>query len=581
MNSSRHALSALLLGGLLLPNAPAHAGSATWNLAPTNGDWNTAANWSPATVPNDPADTATFDISQTTGITVLPTVNLNGMVFNSGASAYTISLTGSFNISGTGIVNNSGVTQNITVDVASDGNFGIINFTHNATSGESMNYDIKGGLFSDFSGADVTFFDNSSAGSGVFTTNGGLRSGATGAGISFTDGSAAAHATFIINGGGAAGATGSVVSFGSASSLAESSVVVNGGPTSSFGTGLFFYHTSVSLLDVTVTTNGGLGADWGGGRSSLGGRGAQGCIFTSNGGAASNAAGGTNEFSGTFDTGDSVLITNGGTNGGLGGVLQLLDSSVVGGRVELFGNGMLDLSQHDAPGAAVGSLEGDGIVIMGGLNLTVGSNSISTNFSGTLEGDAGSSLTKIGTGALTLSGANTYTGSTTVSAGALRISNTSGSGTGTGEVKVGTATLGGGGVIAGMVRVGTGSGTGAFLAPGVGASRLTTLTIQSALTFKADGTYTCRLNTKKTGSDQVVANGVTIQSGAQFNFKVTGNQELRVGKSATVINNTSATPIVGTFDNLPDGSTFTVGKNTFQANYEGGDGNDLTLTVVP
>ena len=25
----------------------------------------------------------------------------------------------------------------------------------------------------------------------------------------------------------------------------------------------------------------------------------------------------------------------------------------------------------------------------------------------------------------------------------------------------------------------------------------------------------------------------------------------------------------------------TVGSNTFQANYEGGDGNDLTLTVVP
>ncbi len=216
---------------------------------------------------------------------------------------------------------------------------------------------------------------------------------------------------------------------------------------------------------------------------------------------------------------------------------------------------------------------------MGGRNLTVGSNSLSPTFSGTLEGDAGSSLTKVGTGALTLSGVNTYTGSTTVNAGALRISNRSGSGTGTGEVKVGAATLGGDGVIGGMVRVGTGSGTGAFLAPGVGASRLTTLTIQSALTFKADGTYTCRLNTKKTGSDQVVANGVIIQSGAQFNFKVIGNKELRIGKSATVISNTSANPISGTFANLPDGSTITVGNNTFQANYEGGDGNDLTLTV--
>ncbi len=33
--------------------------------------------------------------------------------------------------------------------------------------------------------------------------------------------------------------------------------------------------------------------------------------------------------------------------------------------------------------------------------------------------------------------------------------------------------------------------------------------------------------------------------------------------------------------NLPDGGSITVGNNTFQASYEGGDGNDLTLTVVP
>jgi hypothetical protein len=48
-----------------------------------------------------------------------------------------------------------------------------------------------------------------------------------------------------------------------------------------------------------------------------------------------------------------------------------------------------------------------------------------------------------------------------------------------------------------------------------------------------------------------------------------------------VIDNTSGTPTAGTFANLADGSTFTVNGNTFQASYEGGDGNDLTLTVVP
>jgi hypothetical protein len=38
---------------------------------------------------------------------------------------------------------------------------------------------------------------------------------------------------------------------------------------------------------------------------------------------------------------------------------------------------------------------------------------------------------------------------------------------------------------------------------------------------------------------------------------------------------------MGTFANLADASTITIGSNTFRADYEGGDGNDLTLTVVP
>ena len=53
------------------------------------------------------------------------------------------------------------------------------------------------------------------------------------------------------------------------------------------------------------------------------------------------------------------------------------------------------------------------------------------------------------------------------------------------------------------------------------------------------------------------------------------------GSSFVVLSNSSATPINGVFSNLTDGATLTVGGNTLQANYEGGDGNDLTLTVVP
>lgn len=48
---------------LLVLAAHSFAGSATWNLDPTSGDWNTAENWTPATVPNGPSDVATFAAS--------------------------------------------------------------------------------------------------------------------------------------------------------------------------------------------------------------------------------------------------------------------------------------------------------------------------------------------------------------------------------------------------------------------------------------------------------------------------------------------------------------------------------------
>ncbi len=59
---------------------------------------------------------------------------------------------------------------------------------------------------------------------------------------------------------------------------------------------------------------------------------------------------------------------------------------------------------------------------------------------------------------------------------------------------------------------------------------------------------------------------------------------MRMPPSATVftiIDNTSSSAISGTFANLTEGAIVTVGSNNYQASYSGGDGNDLTLTVVP
>jgi hypothetical protein len=154
-----------------------------------------------------------------------------------------------------------------------------------------------------------------------------------------------------------------------------------------------------------------------------------------------------------------------------------------------------------------------------------------------------------------------------------------GSPTGAGPVHVDAGTFGGTGSVTGGVTVGTGTGPHAFLAPGVNGPG--TLSIASFLIFNSDGSYKCELAaTPHPRVDQVSANGVTIERGARFMLRTKGHQTLPLGTVFTVISNTATTRIAGTFANLPDGSTFTVGNNTFQVSYEGGDGNDLTLTVV-
>src|SRR6266487_6456644 len=89
---------------------PAH-GSATWK-ANADGNWNNASNWNPATVPNGPADTATFARSNETYLASEVDIEVNGIVFNPRASAFTIiELFNTMFITGVGITNNSGIMQ--------------------------------------------------------------------------------------------------------------------------------------------------------------------------------------------------------------------------------------------------------------------------------------------------------------------------------------------------------------------------------------------------------------------------------------------------------------------------------------
>ncbi|MEI6644856.1 MAG: autotransporter-associated beta strand repeat-containing protein [bacterium] len=80
--------------------------------------------------------------------------------------------------------------------------------------------------------------------------------------------------------------------------------------------------------------------------------------------------------------------------------------------------GILDLNGHSD---TINGLSGAGVVsngVAGSASLTVGDGDATSTFSGTLKNTAGTlSLTKIGNGSLTLSGANTYNGATWVNAG--------------------------------------------------------------------------------------------------------------------------------------------------------------------
>ncbi|MFZ0916780.1 MAG: hypothetical protein WAN04_07785, partial [Candidatus Udaeobacter sp.] len=143
-------------------------------------------------------------------------------------------------------------------------------------------------------------------------------------------------------------------------------------------------------------------------------------------------------------------------------------------------------------------------------------------------------------------------------------------------------TLGGNGTIGGAVTIG-GSSAGGALAPGAQPRNEETLAIQGSLTFQTGGTYlfTFKATGNNSEADEVIANGVTIAGSATLAVDGKTGVRLRVGTRFTVISNTASTPIAGTFGNLPDGSIITSRGNHFQASYEGGDGNDLTLTVVP
>ncbi len=401
-----------------------------------------------------------------------------------------------------------------------------------------------------FSNTLIEFTGNASAGSSVITNNGGCCTGvgAT-AETNFFDDSTAAESTITYD-------NGAYGVFASQATAANSTITC-----SFFASAIYFFNNSTAGA-ATITCSDGSNVYF--------------QDLATAGAATIACSGGSNVFFDDISTAGAATLTADRAN------LHFQAQSDGGtARIVLTETGTLIVGLKP-PVFHLGSLEGDGTATIN-RSLLIGGNNLDATFSGTLastlEGDW---LTKLGTGTWTLAGTGSYPGTTTVIAGALVVTSAS-TPTGSGPVKVNGGTLGGSGTIAGPVTIGTGSGTGAFLAPAHGGNKQLTLTIQGSATFNSDSTYTYTFKAKrnKSKTDKVVANGVTINSGASINLTGQTQGTLTQGTVLTLIKNTAATPIAGAFNNLPDGAIVNVNGNNLQASYEGGDGNDLTLTVVP
>jgi autotransporter-associated beta strand protein len=205
----------------------------------------------------------------------------------------------------------------------------------------------------------------------------------------------------------------------------------------------------------------------------------------------------------------------------------------------------------------------------GAATVTVDNQSAGLVLGGVLSDATG--LTKQGSGVLDVKGTSTYSGTTTVAAGALLVDGS------VGAVAVSSgATIGGSGTVASITT------TAGTVSPGDSSAITGILTDSGALTLDPSSNFDVTINGTGAGTnfDQVSAGGAINLDGAALNIS-TGSFNPVPGATFTILLNNSGSAITGTFGNVGSGGTIVASGHTFSISYTGGtDGRDVVLTAV-